>query len=324
MMHKRTEKRTGRHKGVLITAVSITAAVFSAVFCFFTYETHNRFTVTEYEMTSPRLENDICAVQISDLHSVRFGGNNDSLVAAVRECEPDVVLMTGDMFSRDDKDYNSAIELIRRLSDISPVYYSMGNHENDFCKGASDSDSAEHLSILISDIENAGARAFEHTYEDTVIAGNEIRIGGMYGYALSPDEDCFKELQKSGFLKNKTWDDVFEGGADNDFLTEFEDTDAFRLLLCHRGEGFVLWNSFDCYQADLVLSGHMHGGQIVLPFFGPLYSPEEGFFPKTTSGMFKSPDKKSTLILSKGLGSHGMIPRVNNPGELVKINIGAE
>lgn len=317
-------KHTVRPLTVILTVAAVILAAVAAVFGYYTYETHNFFTVSEYEMTSDRLHSDICAVQLSDLHSVQFGKENDSLVSAVQECEPDIILMTGDMFSRDDKSYGSTLELIKRLSDIAPVYYSLGNHEKDFCESDSARESTQRLRTLFDDLEGAGACALEHTYEDTVIAGNEIRVGGMYGFALVPDEDYFKELQKNGYMENKAWDEVFNDGADCDFLTEFEDTDAFRLLLCHRGEGFVLWNSFDSYQSELILSGHIHRGQIVLPVLGPVFSPEEGFFPDNVGGMYKSPDGQSTLILSKGLGSHGIIPRVNNPGELVKINIYAE
>ncbi|MGM9635538.1 MAG: hypothetical protein ACI3YE_05225, partial [Candidatus Avispirillum sp.] len=108
-------KHTVRPLTVILTVAAVILAAAAAVFGYYTYETHNFFTVSEYEITSDRLKCDICAVQLSDLHSVQFGGNNDSLVSAVHECEPDIILMTGDMFSRDDKNYDSTLELIKRL-----------------------------------------------------------------------------------------------------------------------------------------------------------------------------------------------------------------
>ena len=97
---RRCRKRTVRPRTVILTVAAVILAAAAAVFGYYTYETHNFFTVSKYEMTSDRLKSDICAVQLSDLHSVQFGGNNDSLVSAVSDCEPDVILMTGDMFSR--------------------------------------------------------------------------------------------------------------------------------------------------------------------------------------------------------------------------------
>ena len=131
-------------------------------------------------------------------------------------------------------------------------------------------------------------------YIDIEIKGEKVRIGGIYGYVLSPDK-----------VK----------GEEQFFMEEFQDTDRFKILLSHMPKGLLLWKSREYWDVDLVFSGHVHGGQVRLPFVGGLYDPEEGYFPTYTKGMFEC--GKGTMILSAGLGSSQGIPRINNLPEVV-------
>ena len=147
---------------------------------------------------------------------------------------------------------------------------------------------------LITMMEQAGAVVLEEQYVDTEISGMQVRIGGIYGYVLAPDK---------------------EEGAEQVFMENFQNTDRFKILLSHIPEGLLLWKGMEYWDVDLVFSGHVHGGQVRLPFIGGLYDPEEGYFPTYTKGMFECGNGK--LILSVGLGSSRGRPRVNNLPELV-------
>lgn len=68
----------------------------------------------------------------------------------------------------------------------------------------------------------------------------------------------------------------------------------------------------------MVVSGHVHGGIMRLPVFGGVLSPSLTLFPKYDGGRFS--EGKSTMILSRGLGTHTIPLRVFNPGELVVID----
>ena len=93
-------------------------------------------------------------------------------------------------------------------------------------------------------------------------------------------------------------------------LLELIDPDHFNLVLSHRPELFPMYVSCG---ADLVLSGHAHGGQIRIGNFG-LVAPQQGLFPKYTSGLYS--DGKTRMFVSKGLGDTVLVPRINNPHEL--------
>lgn len=94
-------------------------------------------------------------------------------------------------------------------------------------------------------------------------------------------------------------------------MEEFEDTDRFKILLSHMPEGSLLWKSMEQWGVDLVLSGHVHGGQVRILFIGGLFTPEQGFF----KGIFECGN--STMILSAGLGSSGCMSKINNLSEIV-------
>lgn len=71
--------------------------------------------------------------------------------------------------------------------------------------------------------------------------------------------------------------------------------------------------------ADLVLSGHMHGGIIQVPFKGGLLSPEHVFFPEFDAGLFEK--GSSRMIVNRGLGNSVINVRLFNRPELTEITL---
>lgn len=242
---------------------------------------------TYYKYNSTKLTNSIVAVQLTDLHNYQFGKDNSRLVQKVREVQPDVIFMTGDMINEYETRNDIIINLIEKLKDVAPIYISLGNHEDAYIKN-------ENNDSLIQLMEKAGAVVLEEEYIDTAINGQEVRIGGLFGYVFA---------------------ETYMDGSEQRFMEEFQNTDRFKILLSHVPEGLLLWKSMEYWKVDLVFSGHVHGGQVRIPFIGGLYDPEEGFFPTYTKGMFQCGN--GTMILSAGLGSSRGIPRVNNLPEIV-------
>ena len=91
------------------------------------------------------------------------------------------------------------------------------------------------------------------------------------------------------------------------------DPKEFTILLAHNPDYFP---EYAAWGADLVLSGHVHGGVVRIPFWGKgVVSPAVKFFPKYDGGLFE--EGKSHMILSRGLGAHTIPFRLFNPGDLI-------
>ncbi len=263
-----------------------------------------------YAVHSDKVEGSVRAVLLTDLHQKVFGEDNQKLLDRIRELSPDMILIAGDLVNSNDADIYYAIKLCGQLQEIAPVYYGMGNHENRVVYGmdlsktnldAVDGDGAlGDFSALIKDnklingLKATGATVLQNSCAIAEINGNSIAIGG-----ISTDQDA-------------SW--PYSGTFLMDFMTE--NSGRCEILLSHfPGPAHSLADS----GIDLILSGHNHGGVIRLPGIGGLYSAREGLFPEDDEGM-KSVGA-STLIISRGLGSHGWIPRLFNPPELVVIDI---
>ena len=72
------------------------------------------------------------------------------------------------------------------------------------------------------------------------------------------------------------------------------------------------------YEYDIILSGHIHGGIMRLPYLGGVISPQIRLFPKYSGGLYTI--NKAKMILSRGLGTHTIRFRFFNPPELVVVN----
>lgn len=82
-----------------------------------------------------------------------------------------------------------------------------------------------------------------------------------------------------------------------------EDMKKFHIMLSHRPD-YALGDRAsgkDKYAPDLMLAGHTHGGQICIPYYGPLYSNTEGLPRSWMSGMRKLPSG-SRLLITSGTG----------------------
>lgn len=248
-------------------------------------------TVTGYELDSKKIQEKFKIVQLTDLHNMEFGDKNRRLINKINKLQPNLVCMVGDMLNRDDESLTVVTDLIKQLAEKYKVFFSLGNHETDYEKNFS--------TDLKSPLEEAGAVVLDNEYQEIEINGNKMYIGGISSYGL---------IEPSG------------DGSEYRFMKEFEQLDGFKLLMCHIPAGMLLWKGLETWNVDLVLSGHEHGGQIILPVIGPLFSQDEGFFPTYTSGQYEIAGH--TLILSRGLGnSNRFVPRFNNIPEIVYTDV---
>lgn len=237
-------------------------------------------------------------LQLTDLHNSTFGKENQRLIKMIQVQNPDLIFMTGDMVNQDEESTDIVVDLVRRLSEIAPVYYSYGNHEDVHAQ----SWGTDFPRIIAA----AGAVVLERSYVDTEVKGLPVRIGGIYGYCL-PDMESGEDFEEETL-----------------FLQEFQNTDRYKMLLCHMPVCWISNGSLDYWDIDLVFAGHAHGGQVVIPFLGGLYAPDQGLLPGKLQGVFDSEDGNGHLILSSGLGSEGIVPRWNNLPEVLQVDLCAQ
>lgn len=252
---------------------------------------NTKLDTTYYRVVSEKIGKEFRVVQLSDLHNTKFGENNQDLIREIQDLKPDLILMTGDMVNDDDEDITVVLNLCGELIKTAPVYYSLGNHEGTMMYGE------DRTNIpLDRELAELGAVILYNNSKIVSVKGNEINLG-----AVASSANDFEWLSKS-------------------FIEDYVKDDSFKLLMSHYPSLYI--EKRNClYDADidLALAGHYHGGQIRLPFLGGIYHPDTGLFPKYEGG--KYPLKSGTLIVSRGLGNHESIPRINNRPELVVVDI---
>ena len=263
---------------------------------------YNALTVNEYEFVSNKFTEEIRLVILADLHSHVFGEENAELIAAVQNQQPDAILMAGDFLNGNDLEHTGVISLTEALTELAPVYYALGNHERMYMERQGEQ--------LLCDIAETGAVISELSYTDLELNGQAVRIGGMLDYAFALDGE---DSTNPETMEPKIYD----------YLCGFQNTDSLKIMLAHRPESFVLGEASVTWDIDLVVSGHAHGGQIVVPVLGGLYAPEQGWFPEYVHGLYKK--DKLNLLITSGLGSGTILPpRFNNPPEIAVLTLSPE
>ena len=268
------------------------AIIFLAVILFFIfcYYQNNKIDLTEYEIKSERIDKDIKIVHLSDFHSKPF----KAVLEKTREQEPDLICITGDYINDKERNKEKMLAYGRELVNIAPVCYITGNHERRL----------SHFNELMKELEDIGFN---------VLLNKLIDIKNVTILGLDENQADFSDYKarKQGTFKYKDMRSYFE---------ELEKSDHFRLVLSHFPENFegIREVNYSQYDFDVQLSGHAHGGQWIMPFVGPLFSPGQGILPKYARGTFGDRPK---LIVSRGLGNSEFPLRLFNHPEIVIVHI---
>ena len=245
--------------------------------------------VKKIKIQNPELKG-IRIIQLSDLHRKKFGSLNSHLVRKIKKLSPSLIMMTGDMVSRQGTDMIPLEFLMSSCSRICPVYYCLGNHETDM-----DRQDYRHLMGIV---RKSNVILLKNQSADIEIDGVNLHITGL----------CFSRANfrnaEGGFtgLKPYLINDINDavGVKDN----------CFTILLAHNP---LYFDTYASWGAELVLSGHVHGGIVRLPLAGGLLSPERKLFPKYSAGIYR---KDNTIMyVNSGLGKF----RFLNPPEITLI-----
>ena len=258
----------------------------------------NRFVVRKYDIDESKCARNFRIVHISDLHNKKYGQGNRRLKKQIAELHPDLIIMSGDIMTADTKKVGeeNADELVLSLASDYPVYFSLGNHE-DKMKNRPDK-FGSHYEKARRLYSEAGVKILDN--ESVFLKDYGIRISGL-NIERKYYKRTGKNIPDAGMIEKLT------GNKDNDHM---------QILLAHNP---LYFDAYASWGADLVLSGHVHGGIVRIPGIGGVLSPDCTLFPRYDGGRFE--EQGTVMIVSRGLGTHTIPIRVFNPGELVCVDV---
>lgn len=260
------------------------------------------FKVTHYEIVSKKLKRNMDEkkiVFISDLHNYSYGKGNKKLLEAIEQEQPDMIFSAGDLLVGDKrKSSEPAEKFIGALAKKFPVYCGNGNHEQRM-KEETDIYGDKYAAYK-EEIVKSGVHLLENSSALLDWEGKKVRVSGLeiplnYYRKFSDKKLDVKEIESR------------LGKAQED---------AFEILLAHNpvhAETYAKWG------ADLILSGHLHGGIVRIPFCRGVITPQARLFPKYSGGKYAIGEK--TIVVSKGLGVHTIPIRLFNEAEVIVLHI---
>ena len=246
------------------------------------------FKITHYEIKSDKLNKlkyERKIVFLSDLHNNCYGSNNEKLLVAVKQQNPDLILVGGDMLvGKADISSKVAENFVSKLTEIGPVYYVNGNHEQRM-------------------------KVYPETFGNTFQA---------YKNRLIKSGVTFVENENVVF----NWDgcQVKMYGLEipvayyKKFLKQILPVEVVREQI-----GEPETNCYLEWGADMVLSGHFHGGVVRIPKLGGIITPQWHMFPKYSGELTEKNGKH--VVVSKGLGTHTFKIRFSNPAEVIVLHL---
>ena len=271
-----------------------------------------RLTVTRYSLAFADLPEEFDGfkiVQVSDLHNARFGKDQRKLIAAINSANPDMIAITGDLFHTARRE--NAYSFLEQAARLAPCYYVSGNHEQRF---------ADYFTAIKPQLEALGACVLDDERATVTKGGASVSVIGLA-------------------------DPTFHNNMPPELLTEEKlsrlvpKSDVFTVLLSHRPE---LFHVYARNNISLTLTGHAHGGPLRIPFVNRgLYAVHQGWLPKYTEGIFVEdhtnmssfcaknarketvtlPDDCSVMVVSRSLGNSTYYPKINDPPELVVVEL---
>lgn len=248
----------------------------------------NTYTISSSKL--PQSFDGYRIAHVSDLHNAEMGKNNEKLLTMLRDADPDMIAITGDLVDSRNTDIEVALQFVRAAVKIAPCYYVTGNHEA----------RVNEYGELKAGMKAAGVTVLEDAQNEISLTGESITLIGVNDPSYQMD-----------FLF---------GDSETVMNTKLEglhtDNDGFTILLSHRPE---LFDTYVNHNIDLVLSGHAHGGQFRLPFIGGMVAPNQGLFPEYDAGIYT--EGNTNMLVSRGIGNSILPFRINNRPEVILIEL---
>jgi predicted MPP superfamily phosphohydrolase len=268
---------------------------------------------TKHTVVSSKLPvglNNTSFVVLADLHNCSYGRNNSRLIRRIDALSPDFIIVAGDIINKKNVCYPSnAYLLLEQLAKKYRIFYAYGNHEQkleNYLKLSPTERSEEETRLCSTWVEyknrlKKNKVIFLDNDSITInLKSDKIKITGL---SLGSEYFVFNEHKEMD--KNYIASLVGESAKD-----------CYQLLIAHNP---IYFSDYAAWGADLTLAGHLHGGMMRLPGIGGVISPQAKFFPKYDTGRHELGECQ--MVVSRGLGSHSIMPRIFNIPELIHITL---
>ncbi len=248
----------------------------------------SKIALRRYSVDTGKLTAPVKIVLLSDLHSYIYGENQEILIEKIKNENPDIIALSGDI-ADDVVPIDGTKILLEGIKDIAPCYYVIGNHEY----------WSDEIEDILEIFYDNGVTVLRDEMVEIDTAGGRVIIAGI-------NDPAWKKYSKIGKTDEQR-SELFADISESKYPT---------VLLAHRPENTEIYEK---YGFDLILSGHVHGGIVRIPgILNGLISPDTGFFPKFAGGEYSY--GKTTHIISRGLVIDEK-PRIFNPPEICVITL---
>lgn len=250
--------------------------------------------VASYNIYSPKIESsfdDYTIAVITDFHN---SSNYAAVIDQTARQKPDVIFIIGDLISWDDRNYvgSNADKLLDGLTAVAPVYYTEGNHEM----------WSKDRPAFMQYLQTKPIHILDNAYTKLEIGSTSINL---LGFRDMDSADANVDLS----ALDQRLDNLYQK------IPESE-RDKFTILMFHRGNYFDLIAQ---HPFDLVLSGHMHGGQINLPFIREQIVRDHMGSDKYIQGYYRN--GLHQMVISGGLEFGVRNIRLFNPPEIAVVRL---
>ena len=243
------------------------------------------FTVHRVAVSDDKIKSPVTIVQISDLHGASFGKDNEALIRAIRAENPDLICVTGDMYTAgSERGRNTAFHLLTQLAQEYPVYSVNGEHD------ANDA--------YMEQLRENGVHVLDYETDRLVIGETVLRVYG---------------------ISNQYYSSTF------DLANEFElDPEAFDLLLAHIpnftkfarfGMDLTLCGDTHGGQVRLPGLGGLYNDGYWFPEINPAAAEEAAY----VKGLYEKGDAR--MFISSGLGNYPIPLRFLNRPEIAVLTL---
>lgn len=232
--------------------------------------------VNEWVIESEELPDAFDGLRIAQVSDLHNADFSGRILEKLEQTEPDLIVLTGDLIDSRNTDVAIALEFAQKAAAIAPCYYVPGNHES----------RVPEYEDLLTGLRSCDVAVLEDRTVKLHLDGQTINLAGVRDPSFGGDFEQAVRTVTAG--------------------------EGYTILLSHRPEQMELYA--DC-GADLVFSGHAHGGQIRIPFVGGLVAPNQGFFPEYDAGLYQMDG--TAMLVSRGLGNSIIPIRINNRPEIV-------